>query len=763
MVAGLTAAVALTLVAGTLVSSFFAADSYRQAKLAQENEIQARSETKRADANLLQARSAEATAQRDLAAALLAQARLASNSRLPGQRFDTLAALVKVRQIEGPSRTLADEAVAALCLADLVVAQQWPGLPQGCHVVAFTPLLDIYARCDVDGNISVRRVAGDTEIAAFRTGHRVRDYLGLEFSPDGRYLRASTYDEAAGSRLFRIDVAPAATILADHHLALAFSPDGRRFVARYPGNEYRVCELSSGKVLKRFRFPGESDDMGFMVWNPRRPQIAITRRGDWRIADLESGAQQAACPVPAKLGIPAWHPDGRHLAVSTDDPPAVEIYDTLTRRLVARCRIGIEKPGAVPAFNRAGDLLVSNDWSGLRRLWDPASGTELLHVAAQDGHFFLVSPDDRRAAVGIDGRDLQTLRIAMGAERTFAAPPLKNGEAGEYGDRIAPSPDGRILAIGSSAGVSLVDPRSGFELAVLPDREPVLLQFDDSGGLLTCGPDGFHLWPVRSDPGERIVRVKGPEGRFNRVPVTAQCSASRDGTVVAMAIAFSNTGAIVMHQARPRVPGAPGGEVRRVVAGPQTDVRRCAVSPDGKWVATGSHWPASERLANARVWDAATGKLVKTLPVGANVFLWFSPRGGWLATASIADGECRLWRSGSWEAGPRFAGATEIAFSPDERLLALGGKPGQVQLCETESGREIGILPTTSGDRVFPRCFSPDGTRLYAKVEWDAKVHVWDLRRIRDGLRELGLDQGWPEFPPRSPDDDAPPPVVEVE
>ncbi len=192
MVAGLTAAVALTLVAGTLVSSFFAADSYRQAKLAQENEIQARSETKRADANLLQARSAEATAQRDLAAALLAQARLASNSRLPGQRFDTLAALVKVRQIEGPSRTLADEAVAALCLADLVVAQQWPGLPQGCHVVAFTPLLDIYARCDVDGNISVRRVAGDTEIAAFRTGHRVRDYLGLEFSPDGRYLRATT-------------------------------------------------------------------------------------------------------------------------------------------------------------------------------------------------------------------------------------------------------------------------------------------------------------------------------------------------------------------------------------------------------------------------------------------------------------------------------------------------------------------------------------------------------------------------------------------
>jgi tetratricopeptide (TPR) repeat protein len=37
------------------------------------------------------------------------------------------------------------------------------------------------------------------------------------------------------------------------------------------------------------------------------------------------------------------------------------------------------------------------------------------------------------------------------------------------------------------------------------------------------------------------------------------------------------------------------------------------------------------------------------------------------------------------------------------------------------------------------------------------------LRQIRDGLGELGFDQGWPEFPARHADDDAPPPIVEVE
>jgi Tol biopolymer transport system component len=122
-----------------------------------------------------------------------------------------------------------------------------------------------------------------------------------------------------------------------------------------------------------------------------------------------------------------------------------------------------------------------------------------------------------------------------------------------------------------------------------------------------------------------------------------------------------------------------------------------------------------------------------------------------------------LWRAESWEAGPRFPSAIDVAFSPDERLLALGGKAGQIQLCETDSGREIGILPAMTGAPVHPQCFSPDGTRLYVKVEWDTKVHVWDLRRIRDGLRELGLDQGWPEFPARRLDDDAVPPIVEVE
>ena len=752
VVAGLIAAVVLVLVAGTVISSLFAARAYRQAQLARDNESKLR--------------AAEAADRRDLAQALLTQARMADKSRQPGQRFETLEAVRKARQIEGPSRKLADEAVAALCLADLVPDKQWPGAPQGTYAAAFSPLLDLYARCDMDGNISVRRVEGDVEIAAFKTGRRVDEYGGLEFSPDGRFLHAAAQRAAGEGRLFRVDPAPAATILDDRHIALAFSPDSRRFVAHYAGNEYRLCELLSGREIRRFVFPGASDDLSGIWWNPCRPQIAIVHRSGWRIADLETGKQQAECPMPGRIGWVAWHPDGRHLAVSTDRPAAIEIYDTRTRQMVARQRVGDGPAGLMPTFNRAGDLLVTNDWSNVRRLWDPASGTELLHAASFDRRFFIIGPDDRKAAFNIDGRDLQTLRIAQGAERSFAPAPLPNGAASEYGERIAASPAG-LLAISSSAGVSLVDPKSGFELAAVPDSEPI--EFDAAGALLTWGKQGFHRWPIElsfarpdvahgqlSKSQGRTFLVKTPQSLFNHFQGASYCTATADGTVIVMPNSVSTVGAVVFRQEKS------GGKVRKVVAGPQRDVRHCAVSPDGKWVAAGCFWPAPERLANAKVYSAATGSLEKVLPVSEGVFVWFSPKGSWLATLSRVDAECRLWRTGSWEAGPRFAAATEIAFSPDERIIALG-KTGKISLCDSESGREFAVLPVAAGAPVYPRCFSPNGTLLYAKIEWDGKFHVWDLRRIREGLGELGLDQGWPEFPRRQLDDDAPPPIVEME
>jgi hypothetical protein len=49
-----------------------------------------------------------------------------------------------------------------------------------------------------------------------------------------------------------------------------------------------------------------------------------------------------------------------------------------------------------------------------------------------------------------------------------------------------------------------------------------------------------------------------------------------------------------------------------------------------------------------------------------------------------------------------------------------------------------------------PACFTPDGTRLIATGSGATALYVWDLRLIRQQLKELGLDWDWPEFAPEA-------------
>ncbi len=77
-------------------------------------------------------------------------------------------------------------------------------------------------------------------------------------------------------------------------------------------------------------------------------------------------------------------------------------------------------------------------------------------------------------------------------------------------------------------------------------------------------------------------------------------------------------GAKVIHSDRPSQP---------IVLTPHDDCRYVAVSRDGKWAATASHFGSK-----VKVWDAATGNLVQTLPVESSSWVRFSPDGRWLAT-----------------------------------------------------------------------------------------------------------------------------------
>jgi hypothetical protein len=89
-----------------------------------------------------------------------------------------------------------------------------------------------------------------------------------------------------------------------------------------------------------------------------------------------------------------------------------------------------------------------------------------------------------------------------------------------------------------------------------------------------------------------------------------------------------------------------------------------------------------------------------------------------------------------------------VAFSPDGQVLAVEGGTGEIRLVAPATGREYVQLDAPLQTRFRAIAFTQDGSQLIALGLESQALHVWDLRLIRQGLAELGLDWDQPPYPP---------------
>jgi serine/threonine protein kinase/WD40 repeat protein/Tfp pilus assembly protein PilF len=660
----------------------------------------------------------------------LASATAYRRSGRPGQQVKALEEIRKALDLD-PSmelkQELRNEAIAAMVLPDLQVDREWEGFPVGTSGFAFDPEFERYARGDsIAGKVGVYRVSDNQLLQSLEGAGPVSGWRGLEFSPDGRFLHQVCELDNRGtrlrSRLWKLDGPKPVAIVDDEHGLCAFEPQGSRCALAYPDQTVRLVDLESGKEIKRI---GHSLGayLNLLAWNPRYPLLAVSSPNACRVFDVDNGEVGADMPETGNID---WHPDGKIVAVCARDSK-VYLLDYRTGKVVLP-PLELGAGGAVCRFDHAGSWLLSNDWSNLSRVWDSRTGRQLL--AFEGGNLNQVfSRDDALLGPFAIGNKLQLLRCFAGKGLQSRTSPFE-GLANACVDESA-----RWLAVSSRQGTTLIDLARESEPVLLPERGNYPLRFDGPDhSLWTFGSNGLLRWPIRRGGVDSdMVRV-GPAEQVGTSGEGGLLGASKDGTVIAYP--RHSQGALAWHRPTNKT----------VALEPQDDVRSCAVSPDGRWVATGSHW--LRQGGGAKIWDAATGKQVAELPVRGECAVHFSPAGKWLVTCSSGN---RLWEVGTWREGPSLVGSSfsyQCAFTVDDGLLALPGEPGTIRLVIPDTGQEIVRLTNPHATRHLPLCFTQDGSQLTALGADSKDLYLFDLRAIRKELQALNLDWDAPPLPP---------------
>lgn len=368
------------------------------------------------------------------------------------------------------------------------------------------------------------------------------------------------------------------------------------------------------------------------------------------------------------------------------------------------------------AFSANGELLAMSDADGEIRLWQVATGRQLLSCR-ESAHWvwsLQFSPDDRLLASGNEDQTVRLWEVQSGR----CVGELQGHTNWVWS--VAFSPDGRTIASGSEdQTVKFWDVASQQCLNTFEGHTGGVcaVVFQPEGTWIASGSvdQTVRIWDTVT--GECVQILSGHSSRiFSIAWVYAQ---NASGASIQLLATGSDDQTVKLWQIQEETSEC------LVTLPHQSRIWSVAFSPDGELLATGSD------DQTVRLWQTSNGELLQTFH-GHFSRVWsvaFSPDGQLLATGSD-DQTVRLWEVSSSQCLKTLQGyhnwIWSVAYHPDGQRLASGSEDRSIRLWNLQTGNCDRTLQGHLG-RVWSVAFSPDG-ELLASSSDDQTLKLWDTR-----------------------------------
>jgi WD40 repeat protein/serine/threonine protein kinase len=570
--------------------------------------------------------------------------------------------------------------------------------------------------------------------------------------------------------------------------AVAFSPDGKRFITGGWKHTAKIWDTATGKPLVTLPVGGLY--IHAVAFSPDGKWVATggnDKRGYVRIWDSQSGAPlktagDFAGHTDAVLSV-AFSRDGTKLLTGSYDKTA-RLWDVQTGQEKSVFR-GHSWWVWSAAFSPDESQIVTASQDGSAILWNASTATRYRQFLEHSGPVYAAafSPDGKRVATaGYDKKvmvwqpkDVPAFNLSKLAEKS-----TKAGD--QTGDKPAEDRVPVLELLGHGAPVRAVSFSTDGKLVLSGSHDNSVKLWDSHTGIVFKTLHGHGSWvrACRFSHDNRTVVSVGHDHKallwniadYQELRVLGRVLEGHADAV--LAASFTRDGKTIVTASRDRTARTwsfdTGAPIRAFQEGHAFLASNAAFYPDGKRLLTAAVdntvrlWdvtsgtqaarfdrtgrsaalalaPGAKRILTgsddktAKVWDAETYEVIQVLSGHKYevTAVAISPDGKWYFTAD-ANGRGIIWDAETFEPVHRLTShtgkITAAAFVPDSRRLLTASNDKTVGQWEVATGKEFLPMVLKHPDAVLSLALLPGGKLALTSCA-DKSVRIWDIEKAQ--------------------------------